>query len=293
VSKETGSDLEIIFKLFSTYPIAKLRSETRWLFGANGEIAYRALGLRHFEEMAEQIRRDLRDEFKTLKAETAAKIREDFGSTGEEAWRAIWERDSRYDELAKARYAAAGLEALAEHGSPEDAEIARKYIGSKREDVQVEASRILMRFGTSDDAAALIAIAKEGYGKRRQVAAEAALKLSPGPQGAAVALLDTTSSILVSAALKALDRVEFSAVRELVEGLLNHSDDVVRVKAVSYLVERLSAPQLKEILDDSMEPPYYYNVICWLDRVLHAPNPLGEWYRSMLNERGFRATAEY
>jgi HEAT repeat protein len=285
---------EIIFKLFSTYTIERLRSETRWLFGANGEVAYRVLGLRHFEEMGGQIRRDLRDEFKSLKAETAAKMREDFGAAGEEAWRVLWERDPRYEEFERTRYTAVGLEALAEYGSPEDVELARRYIGSRHEDVQIQASRILMRFGTRDDVGALMSIAKEGYGRRRQVAAEAALKLSPGPQGAAVSMLDTASPILISVALKALEDVEWSAVRDVIRGLLHHSDELVRVKAISYLVERLSAAELQKILDDSLElPHYYYNVICWLDRVLHAPSPLKNLYRSMLNQRGFRATAEY
>ena len=185
------------------------------------------------------------------------------------------------------RFAAAGLEALAAHGSSRDADLARKYVTADSEEVKKEAVRVLERFGTKEDVDRLVPLFREGYGELREVAARTALTLDPAPHGVLVSMLDTDNPMLVSLALKSISPADFMEIRSAVESLLERRNPAVRVKGISFLVERLSGGELQELLNDYMKPPYYYNVVCWLDRILFAPEPLRDAFVRQLRDQGY------
>ena len=74
-----------------------------------------------------------------------------------------------------------------------------------------------------------------------------------------------------------------AGARALVEGCLDDEDQFKRTKAVSYLAGICSNQELEAVLDAYIRKgAYFYNVVCWLDRYLFAPEPLRSLYREKL-----------
>ena len=113
------------------------------------------------------------------------------------------------------------------------------------------------------------------------------MKLSPGPEGAARALLDTGSPTLVSTVFKFLRDSPAEETARLLEPLLSHKDDNVRLKAVAFLGRKLSIEQLEELLKKYVSSGsfYYYNVVCWLDRILYGPSSLRDIFSQQLQAK--------
>jgi len=286
----------LVYKLLLSYSFERLRDMASW-YSLDGIAGYRALALEHFDKCGGQIRRDLADRFESFRTESLEKLRPGLGTASDEVWRLVSDqllkRDRELSEFTVDLLAAAGLEGLARHGERPDAVIARTYLTTSRDpDIQAAAAKVLRRFGSAEDLAILQPIFMDGYGDHRVVAAEAAL--AHAQQRATALMLNSDSPALVAIALRSLERADLSEIQDMVIGLLRHSNNSIRVKAISYLVERLSPTQLEAVLDGYLEPPYYYNVVCWLDRVLYAPSPLRELFLTELRESlGYKVISEW
>jgi hypothetical protein len=63
--------------------------------------------------------------------------------------------------------------------------------------------------------------------------------------------------------------------------------DTVRLRVLAYFIEKYSVEELERLLERYFQrysngETYYYDVVCWLDRVLYAPTRLKETYRHLL-----------
>lgn len=178
----------------------------------------------------------------------------------------------------------AALAALGTHGVGKDVDIGRHYLTSTDHDVIYEAVRIMERLGQPSDAAALTDIARSNaHNYVGPLAARVAVKLSPGIGGAATALLATENPVLAQIAVNALLNEDNVAAGELLGPYLYNTNGGVRVKALAFFVKRCSIEELEKLLAEYPNHPdlqtYYYNVICHLDRVLYAPEPLKDFFR--------------
>jgi hypothetical protein len=161
-------------------------------------------------------------------------------------------------------------------------EFARKYLKPDAHIGQSAAISLLSRFGVASDAETLIAVAKASFGRDRDQAIQGALTLAPGPEGAAKTFLESDDPAFVAPALRALTGHAASEVVPFVEPLLRSKRDDVRVLAVALLAEKLSRDDLESLIVKYRQGSYYYNVGCWLDRVLYAPTPFREVFRRRL-----------
>jgi hypothetical protein len=67
------------------------------------------------------------------------------------------------------------------------------------------------------------------------------------------------------------------------EPLLGHARDGVRLAATALLVHELNRGDLEEAMRQyRARKTFFYDVGCWLDRVLYAPEPLGSAFRRLL-----------
>lgn len=68
--------------------------------------------------------------------------------------------------------------------------------------------------------------------------------------------------------------------------MLYDEKDDVRLIALSYLANAFSYDELESVLENypNNYRYYYYNVICWLDRILYAPSGLREMFSDRLKE---------
>jgi hypothetical protein len=203
-------------------------------------------------------------------------------AVGDEAARSV---DEGFDkgglsDFVSGRFIASALAGLSRHGRPEDAEVARRWIDAP-DDRKREAIALLSRFGTASDVRALITTAETSFGEDRRLAIRVALALLPGKAGALHILHATSNSEVIGLVLRAL-RV-FEPDTAVVESLLTSKDAKVRAGAVAWMVQGDNRNQLEAFLARYLDgPTYYYNVVCWIDRVLYAPRPLREVYRDRL-----------
>ena len=279
---------QVILKLYRTLPYEELRELAADWLSLTGSVAYRALGLCHFDRAKEQIRRDLGDRFASHEAGWTAGMREKIGD-------AVEQFDlNKLRRYIRSQFEAASLEALAEHGDASDAGTARRYlVESDDPETRRHAVTVLGRFGSSEDVEEILRVAGEAYGDLRVAAARAALALSPGADGAATDILAMHSARLTALVLQAWEQLDIDEVILPVKDLLRDSDSTVRVKAASFLIARLPPERLEEVLDAYLEGYHYYNVVCWVDRALYAPAPLRDLYMARLEPSGFRSEREW
>ncbi|MCB7128621.1 MAG: hypothetical protein J3T61_03680, partial [Candidatus Brocadiales bacterium] len=162
----------------------------------------------------------------------------------------------------------------------------RRYLSESNYKVQLEATRIIGRFGDPVDVDALISLAKDSYGELKEMTVNTAIKLSPGLAGAASIFLKTKDAESVALAIKSILEEDLSEVRPVLEPLLVSDNTDIRVAILAYFVKQCPEDKLEELLSTYIEKSsYYYNVVCWLDRVLYAPPPLKEMYTHQLEAK--------
>jgi hypothetical protein len=89
-----------------------------------------------------------------------------------------------------------------------------------------------------------------------------------------------------------LEPEDLATFEPMLVALLHSKIDGVRVLAVACLHRLADRARLEAILDEYMQTrPYYYNVVCWLDRVLYAPAPLQDMFARWLSQGGRRWTS--
>jgi hypothetical protein len=186
--------------------------------------------------------------------------------------------EEKLDPFIQTRYTRAALAGLARHGEPADVELARTFLDSDDSDSVLEAIRIVGRFGSEDDAAALIQLAVNERGERAREAAAAALKLSPSVDGALSALIQDGRPEVARFALEQWASDHRDAREELLpvlRSLLHNSAAAVREAPVRVLTRLCTTDELEEVLSEYTEGGrYYYNVVGLLDRELYAPPSL-------------------
>jgi len=183
------------------------------------------------------------------------------------------------------------LAGLAAHGDSFDLKFGRKYLSHDSYDVRLEATEIVERFGDQSDSQTLVQIAKSTEGILQEAAARAAMRLDPGPGNSASALLRTADKILISIVLQSfMSEDDTNEKNDFLEPFLTDEKEELRLSALAYLVKRYSEGDLENLLGRyTSQKPYYYDVVCWLDRILYAPSRLKEMYQRKLGEQIFEA----
>jgi len=69
------------------------------------------------------------------------------------------------------------------------------------------------------------------------------------------------------------------------EPLLKDENDVVRRKVAAFFAMKFTAEELEALLGRyTSQLPYYFDVVCWLDRILYAPAQLRQFFTRRLND---------
>jgi hypothetical protein len=251
----------------------------------DGREAYSVLARKYFPSVGQRVRRDLDDDFATLRSESQEKLRPLLKENAEVLMKAI----ERNDEYIRRNLTEAALAGLAEHATEDDVGRARKVLALPgnvaNSDVMAHAIVILTRFGTRDDVPRLVALASEKKGLPwwvRENAADLALRLGDHEVDVVDRLLATSDVAIINTVFRtALDggapvQIEQAAV------LLRHEDAAVRQAAVAYLSLHLSREEVEAALKTYMSAgTYYYNVVAGLNEAAFVP----EWLRPSLVAR--------
>lgn len=265
-------------EFFRRMPEDALVTRIDW-YDADGPLAYLAYGIKNFEKVGEKVRNDLTQGFRGLAAASA----EELASASGVAPDKVVERFRKHETFIRARFTAAALGVLATAGEKSDARFARELITRKEVDIQKEAIKILAKWGNRRDADVLVAVARGSTGELKWLAAEAALHLD---NHCVDVLMSTNNFDLVSVSLEWLSGRDTPDSEAKLEHLLGHEDARLREKALAAISKRFQPAQMETLLRRYTEKDwYYYNVVCWLDRILYAPAPMQEFFRRELTSK--------
>ena len=100
-------------------------------------------------------------------------------------------------------------------------------------------------------------------------------------------LLDTGNPVLLKTLFSIMSITPKESILNTIKSLLYHDKDTVREVAISYLLRTMDDDELAELLDNypTQNSTYYYNVVCWLDRCIYAPDELKEHFRDELKTK--------
>ncbi len=273
---------DLILRVYRQLSASDLRHDINF-YSLDGPIAYRALALYHFPDVAERVRSDLVDGFMSLREEAINSWRARYGEQSDDLITS-WQQ---HDQFLVQRYAAAALVGVAANGDMHDLHLGRRYLSDADRRVGEAAMDVLERCGTASDANALVAFARKTYYRHiKERASDMALRLDPGLSGTVDALLQSGDSILTGSAIRSLDGVKTDQGWKKVEPLLASDNANIRVQATAYAVAMMPTESLERLLEQyALRPTYFFNVVCWLDRALYAPLPLRNLYRRDLDDR--------
>lgn len=299
----------VIGKIYEASPKEELLNEVDW-FSTTGHLAYLSLGLKHFDTFKDQIYEDLSLDFlrikqryvekrkseliEAIKKKTTQSVSEEkamamdemIGQVIDSQIKEELEKSTKVNEYIKDRFIVAALNVLASKGSSESLKYAIKYAASNDKEIQGLVVRIIAKYGDSTDVTFLTRIAIDNYGQTKNEAVKQSLKLSNFDKAVVQKFLLSEKKEIIQACL-AYDLVAKSPVMiEDAKGLLMQKSENIRICALSYLANILSSAQLHKLLYSYLSgPTYYYNVVCWIDRILFAPSKIKNVYRTeLLNE---------
>jgi len=230
--------------------------------------------------MRSKILTDLDDNFENFHRISQEKFKQKYGDQSKVVLEA-WDQNKLRDFI-RMRFTLSAISVIAEHDDPESIRIARKYINEEDIDVRKMVIKIIEKKGNASDAPILIDICKDSYGELKELAANAALKLKPGVSGTLSSFILIGDGYLIKLGLNSLRNEPIEKTRGIVEILLQSNNDFIRSQAVSYLIDMLSKEELETLLVNYQKDNYYYNVVCWLDRILYAPSPLKDIFKKEL-----------
>jgi SOS response regulatory protein OraA/RecX len=278
---EEGDASCVILAYYRAQKAELVTAAVEW-FGLDGELAYRSLATDHFEAIRGDLRADLENGFERVKKQSIDQVESTMGT---EYAQKLVERFKKYDDFIHSQFVEAALSGLAIHGEVSDIRFGRQYLASDRTKTQLAAVRIVCRFGSPDDVPALLEVTKDSWGEARDEAGACALRLSPTPFAVANELIHAKSEELAGLGYAWLYAQRTQEVSDFFQILLDSEDEKERLRAVYYLSKTRTTEELEKVLEATLyKEKYYYNVVTWLDRLLHSPESLKEFFVKKLAE---------
>lgn len=181
------------------------------------------------------------------------------------------------------QFIVSALSILISRGGYEALAYARKYANIDDADIKNCVVQIIANYGTSEDVPTLLKIAFDSYGSTKIEATKQSLIYSNFNKEIIQQFISSGDKDIVKACLYYSLSVKESSMLENAKDLLMHKTEDIRIYALSYLANKLSDEKLSELLNNYLAGTiYYYNVVCWLDRILFAPSIIRRFYRKNL-----------
>ena len=288
---------DITIKILATYSKERLWELINEWLDPVSSLAYLAWGLRGGREALPQIREDLSTSFQRIRSEymeasgwlndNREKVINEPGKPQVRVLSLI-ESWSRYDKQSIVRFTQVCLKLLLSFGEGQDVDISLKYIDDADDGVKHLARTLLVKLADERHISQLveISLSAEATDIRRD-AGQKALTLAMD-RVVSERFIESSSATLVRLAMQDKLRRREILEHDKINSLLQHQRDGIREVTVAYLCEAFKSQKrrLETILNDYLGgTSYYYDVVCWLDRILYAPPALKLVFRKQIGEK--------
>lgn len=292
---------EVILYLFKQYSAEELKNLIDWM-SLDGHIAYLALGFSHFDDVKDEIRQDLKDNFKRIKEKfinriltnmsDVQKIKDVLLKKGlnsaqlESASRsAVAEKIGEYDDLIIEQFATSALKLLTQYGSKDDKQFAIPFLNAEYTFAKTAAVELFVKYADENDVSTLVDITLTSYGEIRIKAAKKALSLDKENKIRHKFLKSNDATLTRICLSDDIERKEMLQ-DDIAINLFYSDKDEIRSMAVAYFALTLHKPKLSKFLDTYLSKGgYYYNVVCWIDRILYAPGSYKKMFYRELSSK--------
>ncbi len=288
----TPSREDVLFEYYRRMPYAELSAEIGWS-SLKAPLRYEALSDRYFAEFKQTLRSDVEDDFARLEdASFLPNIDESSLDEDErEQVRELLKERRRINSFVKETFRRAAFRSLSKHAEAEDARLARALLSERRfglmeHDLVRAAFGILWEHGAEDDQELVGALISEThYPGIKAAGAQLYLRLAAEPDSDAFARLAgfKEDGVVRGALQYVLSNPNWLAFADA-QGLLYSDRSDLRVLGLAFLARTRSRQELVSLLNEypNRSSRYYYDVVCWLDRVLFSPERLrGEYLRRL------------
>ena len=294
----------IVLKYYEKYDSGELKAWLDWnnFFAPD---VYLSLACDRFAEFGEQLRDDLRNDFKAPAEEYFKHQVEQYKkrNTPEKnilltaiSWgrrkQSTPEEDAAQSVASeKEKYIRAALAGLAKNGTSADVEFGRRFLFHTNSDVSLEAVKILQKWGDETDLSDLIKIAKSSDALLQELAAQTALSITGSELTVAEELLSTENEILASIAIaKLISMSDKKTVNDFLKEkrYLYSPNAGIRMRILAFYIFENEHEKLPRLLNEyTSAETYYYDVVCCLDRVIYAPTKIQLAFRQSLKDKFF------
>ena len=276
---------DLVEELFSTLAYEELIRLVSW-FSQDGRIAYKILGLMHFDRFGDRVRTDMADRFATFRESEKRAMRASITAvldnngasdamiaTVEDAAEKVINQWANLDNFITYGFVSAALAALTKNGSANDLLIARQHLDSKDPASREAALEMVSRLGSDADVEPLLALAAREYGGVAEQAAKTALALSADCWIRAKQYVERETMPFLRVGIDALgEHTEFPSKWPELVPYLFVGNASVRLATVELLCSRLEDVELVRLLNQCLEAEtYYYDVVTILDRSIYGP----------------------
>ena len=281
---------KVILNIFQRYSTSKLEKSIKW-FDLNAKLCYLAWGLQGTPQILNQVRKDLEGQFERIKKthlaelnELRLRIEKDENIVNLKVVQEIIDKFDNYDDSTRPALTESALKIMIAHGEKGDIKFAKEFMTSKEIKLKGLAVELFVKLAGKDHLSTLIDIALEETGKINTEAADKALKIDK--EGLAWdKFLSSKDVTLVKLSLKKKINEKELVEGRIIDELLHHWNVEIQKIVIAYLIEAFGRrrKKLEQVLERYMESKtYYYNVVCWLDRVLYAPKSFKMMFRKEL-----------
>lgn len=271
-----------VFEAYLKMPMSELEGSVE-LKSRRG-VVYLAWGLSGGVSVAEIIRSDIKNNFKRHKVNSLAGIEEEVARGTEGNQQRIESLQNSERSMTK-ELTVSALKLLKKYGKASDKMIAKTFLKSEDTKVRAAAVALFAEYAGKRDIVVLSEIVNGGGVGGQIVAAKTILKLDGGKERSRDLLKSNYSDIVKEAIcwyIANKERLDWNDISTL----LYSKNEEVRLLATAYAAKTWTRRQLISLLKKYLnEKTYYYNVVCWLDRVLYAPKDLAQGYKKKLTER--------
>lgn len=277
----------LLFELYKTKDVNELESNVTW-DSVKSPVRYAAIIDQNYEKFEEVLKNNIKSGFKHIRNNTIEAYRNKYGELGNSLIEKIDENDS----FIKGRFYKYAFQVLSKNARKNDLDIIRDFLKNPhfsyyKDDILLFFLNIIEEFGTDDETDILLDILeKSDYGVKKRAVSIFLKITSKEKEQYAKELLKEDNLELQKLLLNYSLTEEILAKKSVID-LTYRSNHALRLAALAYLAQKLSVQELEEFLQqyplaDGFDF-YYYDVICWLDRILYSPKSLKNFYSNSLN----------
>ncbi len=269
---------DLLQQVYSGMEIEKMEPLIEWT-SIEAPIIYEIYNRKTIKINKKHVRADLKDSY-VNKKEIWLKRGATRANVSMDKMREIY---NEYNDFITESFKQVGLRILLDFGSSKDLSLAKENIESSRYQTKQICINMIKKFGREKDSLYLLEIAEKEKLYDNSAIVGSLLLDKHRKYKIFERILDSKNSRHIKISIAFALKTNRSIPVETIELLLASENEGVRVSTVAYL----SATSKHKVLLETLEKytknnNYYYNVVCWLDRITHSPKPLRKFFSNEL-----------